>query len=117
MRKVVVIEHMTLDGVMQGPGRADEDDRGRFEHGGWRMPYRPGHGPEDGRGDGEGGPLLFGRRTYVRAHDAPARPGNGRHLFPDGTAFTDLRLLETTTTTTGIVIARYQAGEGSGADV
>ena len=35
MRKVVVIEHVTLDGVMQGPGRADEDDRGRFEHGGW----------------------------------------------------------------------------------
>ena len=32
---LVVINHVTLDGVMQAPGRPDEDTRGRFSHGGW----------------------------------------------------------------------------------
>jgi hypothetical protein len=36
MRRVVVINNVTLDGVMQAPGRPDEDTRGGFEHGGWR---------------------------------------------------------------------------------
>jgi dihydrofolate reductase len=35
MSKVVAIEHLTLDGVMQGPGRPDEDRREGFAHGGW----------------------------------------------------------------------------------
>ena len=35
MRRIVVMNHVTLDGVMQAPGRADEDPRGGFEHGGW----------------------------------------------------------------------------------
>jgi acyl-coenzyme A thioesterase PaaI-like protein len=35
MGKVVVVNHLTLDGVMQSPGRPDEDTRDRFEHGGW----------------------------------------------------------------------------------
>ena len=37
MGNIVVIEHVTLDGVMQAPGRADEDQRDGFEHGGWPM--------------------------------------------------------------------------------
>jgi hypothetical protein len=35
MSKVVAIEHLTLDGVMQGPGRPDEDRRDGFEYGRW----------------------------------------------------------------------------------
>lgn len=39
MRKLVVSEFMTLDGVVQAPGFKDEDREGGFEHGGWTGPY------------------------------------------------------------------------------
>ena len=67
MRKVTVIENVTLDGVMQAPGRADEDDRDGFQYGGWG---RAGADEVMGRKMGErmtrarGGALLLGRRTY-----------------------------------------------------
>jgi dihydrofolate reductase len=39
MRKIIVHEFMTLDGVIQAPGGADEDTEGGFNHGGWTIPY------------------------------------------------------------------------------
>ena len=39
MRKIIVHEFITLDGVIQAPGGAEEDTDGGFEHGGWTMPY------------------------------------------------------------------------------
>ena len=39
MRKLIVSEFVTLDGVMQAPGGKDEDRDGGFEHGGWTWPY------------------------------------------------------------------------------
>ncbi len=39
MRKLIVSEFVTLDGVMQAPGGEDEDRDGGFEHGGWTLPY------------------------------------------------------------------------------
>jgi len=39
MRKIIVHEFITLDGVIQAPGGADEDTDGGFVHGGWTMPY------------------------------------------------------------------------------
>jgi dihydrofolate reductase len=192
--KVVVIEHLTLDGVMQAPGRPEEDDRDGFEHGGWA------HARVDevmGEGMARGGALLFGRRTYedffsfwpnqtdnpytdvldntrkyvasrtlkeplpwrnstlldgdaseavAKLKEVPGEDlgvlgsgqlvrslmhrglvdefvlmihplvlGTGRRLFADGGAFAELRLTDTTTTTTGVVIARYQANAVSGA--
>ena len=41
MAKVVVNASVTLDGVMQAPGRPDEDVRGGFAHGGWHSPAAP----------------------------------------------------------------------------
>src|SRR5687767_6621762 len=39
MRKLIVHEFMSLDGVMQAPGGKDEDLDGGFQHGGWTIPY------------------------------------------------------------------------------
>ncbi|GAA2368249.1 dihydrofolate reductase family protein [Nonomuraea africana] len=65
MSKLTVINNISLDGVMQAPGRPDEDTRGGFEHGGWARPYNdPVLGKLMGAGMAEGGPLLLGRRTY-----------------------------------------------------
>ena len=65
MSRVVVTNSLTLDGVMQAPGRPDEDVRGGFDRGGWALPYND---PVMGRVMGEGmartGALLLGRRTY-----------------------------------------------------
>jgi dihydrofolate reductase len=65
MGKVIVMNHLTLDGVMQGPGRPDEDTRDGFAHGGWAVP-----GSDEAiaakMGERMGGDraFLFGRRTY-----------------------------------------------------
>ena len=63
MRKVIVFTNLTLDGVMQAPGRLDEDLRGGFQHGGWAAPYAA-MSHVAGESLSNAGPLLFGRRTY-----------------------------------------------------
>jgi dihydrofolate reductase len=83
--RIVVMNSVTLDGVMQGPGRVDEDTRDGFEHGGWAARtsdevMRQAMGEHWARLSG----LLFGRRTYEevlgywnRVADNPfARPLN-----------------------------------------
>src|SRR5439155_12709302 len=65
MSRLVVINNVTLDGVMQAPGRPDEDRRGGFEHGGWAVPYNDSvMGSVMAKGIAQAGPLLLGRRTY-----------------------------------------------------
>lgn len=65
MGKIVVTNNLTLDGVMQAPGRPDEDTRDGFAHGGWAVPYGDEvMGKVMGEAMAEGGPLLLGRRTY-----------------------------------------------------
>lgn len=67
LRKLVVIEFLTLDGVMQGFGSPDEDREGGFSHGGWGAPY---FDEAQARAAGEGlkstTAYLFGRRTYEK---------------------------------------------------
>ena len=192
MSKVVVLNHLTLDGVMQAPGRPDEDRRDGFAHGGWARPRGDSVSQAFG-GIGEVGGLLFGRRTYEDffafwpnqsdnpftavltttqkyvasttlaeplpwsnstlltgdAADAVARLkqqidkdllimgsgeliqslmrrnlideyvllihplvlGTGRRLFAEGSPATALRLMDTKTTSSGVMIATYQAAE------
>ncbi len=79
MRRLIVHEFVTLDGVMQAPGGKDEDRDGGFEHGGWTLPYW-----HDDIGKSFGALMenvdafLLGRRTYVTHAEAfePMPPGN-----------------------------------------
>ncbi|TMM01775.1 MAG: dihydrofolate reductase [Actinobacteria bacterium] len=194
MSRLVVINNVTLDGVMQAPGRPAEDRRGGFEHGGWAVPYNDSvMAGEMARRMADGGPLVLGRRTYEDfasfwpkqednpftevldnvqkyvasttlteplqwsnstllegdAADAVAKLkqqpgkdlvvlgsgelvrsltrrnlvdeyvllihplvlGSGRRLFPDGGSYAALRLVDSVTTTTGVVIATYGPAE------
>ena len=71
MRKLIVSEFMTLDGVMQAPGGKDEDTDGGFEHGGWTIPYwHDDIGQSFGARMAESDAFLLGRRTYVTHAEA-----------------------------------------------
>jgi dihydrofolate reductase len=189
---VVVINHLTLDGVMQSPGRPEEDTRGGFSHGGWggRSSDQEALAAVYGRVEESGGlRLLLGRWTYEEmlgywnSQDSPFTEGlnnapkyvasrtlreplrwpnstllegeadvavarlkeeadgdlfimgsgdlietlgrhalideyllvihplvlgTGRRMFADGTPPTDLRLVSSTVTGKGVVIARYR---------
>ena len=65
MGRVIVMNGVSLDGVMQSPGRPDEDKRDGFEHGGWAVPYSDAAMvAKMGERMGDDRAWLFGRRTY-----------------------------------------------------
>jgi dihydrofolate reductase len=189
MGKLVVVNSVSLDGVMQAPARPDEDTRDGFAHGGWAIPYND---EVMGRAMGErmagnAGAMLLGRRTYeslaafwpkqtdgnpytehlnrtqkyvvsttlteplpwqnstllkdveavedlkretnltvlgsgallqtlIRANLVdqylllihPLVLGAGHRMFADGATFAKLRLVDSVTTTTGVVLATYE---------
>ena len=77
--RVVVNEFMSLDGVVQAPGGAQEDTDGGFSHGGWSMPYFDPEvmGAIIGQGMNAAEALLFGRCTWQGMAAAwPARAGD-----------------------------------------
>jgi dihydrofolate reductase len=79
MRKLIVSEFMSLDGVMQAPGGHDEDRDGGFEHGGWTMPFwHDDIGASFGALMQNVDALLLGRRTYEIHAEAfePMPPGD-----------------------------------------
>jgi len=70
MRKLMVLEMVTLDGVMQAPGGREEDQRGGFTHGGWSAPYNDSVKMQImGEGMSRGADLLFGRWTYEKMYN------------------------------------------------
>lgn len=74
MRKIIVSEFVSLDGVMQAPGGADEDTEGGFTHGGWTWPYwHDDIGAHLGQAIGECDALLLGRKTW-QIHGAAFEP-------------------------------------------
>lgn len=83
MRKLIVSEFVTLDGVMQAPGGKDEDRDGGFEYGGWTWPYWH---DDIGRSFGtlmqDVDAFLLGRRTYV-IHAEAFEPMPAGDLFGD----------------------------------
>jgi len=195
MSRITVFNSLTLDGVMQAPGRPDEDQRDGFKYGGWATRYNdPVIGSVAAEGMSKGGALLFGRRTYedfaavwpnmpepnpfttvlnntqkyvasrtlkeplpwqnstllqgdvaqavaqikkeldkdlvilgsgvliqsLMLHNLideyvllihPLILGSGRRLFTDSGTFATLRLIDTKTATTGVVILTYQPSE------
>ncbi|MBA3261451.1 MAG: hypothetical protein H0T69_03030 [Thermoleophilaceae bacterium] len=66
MSKVIVNMSVSFNGVMQAPGRPDENDRGGFEHGGWAIPYNEGvMGPVLGESMGRPCPIPGKRRATI----------------------------------------------------
>lgn len=85
MRKLRVIEFLSLDGVMQAPGAPEEDTEGGFRHGGWQRPYVDDVlGATAAEGMATTDAYMFGRKTYEKmAAYWPTAPDDdpyARHL-------------------------------------
>ncbi len=100
VRELIVTEWMSLDGVVQAPGAADEDPTGGFRHGGWHLRYFDDRSREWVVGNlTAAGGLVLGRRTYesFAAHwpNAPdeeqalARPLNSLPKYVASTTLTE----------------------------
>ena len=84
MRKIIVAEFITLDGVIQAPGGADEDTDGGFVHGGWTMPYwHDDIGKHFFQAIAQADTLLLGRKTW-QIHGGAFEP------MPAGDPFGDV---------------------------
>lgn len=84
MRTLIVHEFISLDGVVQAPGGADEDREGGFKQGGWTWPYwHDDMGAAFVQGMQNVDAFLFGRKTYV-IHAEAFEP------MPAGDPFGDL---------------------------
>lgn len=84
MRKLIVAEFISLDGVIQAPGGADEDTEGGFVHGGWTHPYwHDDIGTHFFEAIGQADAFLLGRKTW-QIHGAAFEP------LPAGDPFGDV---------------------------
>ena len=100
MRKIVVSEFVTLDGVMQAPGGKDEDTEGGFTYGGWTWPYW-----DDGIGAhftavmSESDAMLLGRKTW-QIHGGAFEPMEAGDPFGDAMNAMPKYVVSTTLTDT-----------------
>ena len=84
MRKLIVAEFITLDGVIQAPGAPDEDTEGGFLHGGWTLPYwHDDIGAHFFQAMTQADTFLLGRKTW-QEHGAAFDP------MPEGDPFGDV---------------------------
>lgn len=125
MRKIIVSEFITLDGVIQAPGGVDEDRDGGFEHGGWTWPYW-----DDAIGQhlvgaiGQSESILLGRKTWQThaeafepmADDDPHEPGfNKMSKYVVSNTLTSADAWRNSTIISGDVIGQIRelkAGDG-----
>jgi len=124
MRKLIAVENVSLDGVMQAPRRPDEDLRGGFEHGGWAVPYPDAvAGQAMAEGMADAGPMLFGRRTYIdffnvwpkRANNPYTEVLNNGHKYVASTTLSNPLPWQNSTLIAGDVpaaVARLKAEAG-----
>lgn len=92
MRKIIVAEFVSLDGVMQAPGAAEEDTEGGFVHGGWTWPYwHDDIGAHFDEAMSDCDMLLLGRKTW-QIHGEAFEPD------PAGDPFGDTRKVVVSTT-------------------
>jgi dihydrofolate reductase len=128
--RIVVSEFISLDGVVQAPGGAEEDTDGGFQHGGWSMPYFDVDvmGSAIGDASERTDALLYGRRTWqVMAGAWPERAGDPfadwinaveKHVVSDTLSEEDLTWAPTTLIRgTGLVPAVSALRERPGGDV
>jgi dihydrofolate reductase len=100
MRRLTVFNSVSLDGVMQAPGRADEDRRDGFSDGGWAAPYNDEvMARTAAEGMADPGPLLLGRRTYedffsFAVAELKRQPGQGLTVLGSGELVQALRRRE-----------------------
>jgi len=115
MRKLVVSEFITLDGVIQAPGGKDEDTEGGFVHGGWTWPYwHDDMGAYFGEAIEKIDTLLLGRKTW-QTHGEAFGPNPAEDPFGDvakyvvSTTLTDVSLWQTSTVIKDDVVEQVRA--------
>lgn len=92
MRKIIVHEFITLDGVIQAPGSPTEDTDGGFTHGGWTLPYWHDEiGAHFGQIFADADTLLLGRKTW-QTHGEAFEPD------PEGDPFNGFKKYVVSTT-------------------
>jgi dihydrofolate reductase len=83
MRKIIIHEFITLDGVIQAPGAADEDTDGGFVHGGWTLSYwHDDIGAHFFQAIAQADTLLLGRKTW-QTHASAFEPMAAGDPFGD----------------------------------
>lgn len=90
MRKLIALEFVSLDGVIQAPGAVDEDPSGGFAQGGWMVPYSD--------------PVLA--EVMKKQMNMPL--GGGKRLFAGGAIPAAFEVTESVVTSRGVVIANFE---------
>jgi len=117
MRKLVIAEFITLDGVIQAPGGAEEDTQGGFTHGGWTLPYwHDDIGAHFFESFSNADTLLLGRKTWEihggafepMENDPFASALNGIHKYVVSTTLQSASAWRNSTLISSDVVARVQ---------